>query len=52
VIGRIAGEGVDCGASLAIARGQAVPGRPAASSPAEPKPKPPNAGDLLRQLFH
>jgi uncharacterized protein involved in outer membrane biogenesis len=51
VMRRMPGEGVDCGASLAIARGQTAPGPPAAPGQPEPKPKPANPGDLLRQLF-
>jgi uncharacterized protein involved in outer membrane biogenesis len=54
MIGRVFGGGVDCGTSLAIARGQAAPERPSAPSQpeAKPKPNPGNPGDLLRQLFH
>jgi uncharacterized protein involved in outer membrane biogenesis len=53
------GGGGDCGAALAIARGQpagTAPARQAAEpvpphQPAQQQPKPPNPGTLLRQLF-
>jgi uncharacterized protein involved in outer membrane biogenesis len=53
------GGGADCGAALAIARGQPVSTAPAARPPTEPAPahqpaqqqKPPNPGSVLRQLF-
>jgi AsmA protein len=54
------GGGADCGAALAIARGQPASTAPAAHQPTtEPAPshqpapqqKPPNAGSVLRQLF-
>ncbi len=53
------GGGADCGAALAIARGQPASTAPAARQPAEPAPgrqpaqqqKPPNPGSVLRQLF-
>ncbi len=57
-------SGADCGASLAIARGQPggaapahpaaqpePPGQPAQPHPPAPQQKPPNAGSVLRQLF-
>lgn len=53
------GGGADCGAALAIARGQPASAAPAARPAPEPAPsrqpaqqqKPPNAGSVLRQLF-
>ena len=53
------GGGAECGAALAIARGQPASTAPAARQPAEPAPgrqpaqqqKPPNPGSVLRQLF-
>lgn len=48
-------ETVNCGAALALARGEAVSAPPAAPSapPAAPAPRPkvPNPGQILRQLF-
>ena len=47
-------EGVDCGAALAAARGQAAPAASSAPAPAAPpqeKPKAPNPGQLLQRLF-
>lgn len=58
VIKQVLGGGVDCGASLAIARAQ--PGeaaavqpsaQPAAATKAAPKPKPANPATMLKQLF-
>jgi uncharacterized protein involved in outer membrane biogenesis len=48
-------ERPDCAASLAAARGGANPTaqpQPKSSSQPAPKQKPPNAGEILKQLFH
>jgi uncharacterized protein involved in outer membrane biogenesis len=55
LIKRVFGAPEDCQTSLAIARGQVAPPTPARAPVApqpQAKPKSPNPGDLLRQLFH
>jgi AsmA protein len=59
LLGGGADSAADCGAALALARGQPAPAGPAhqAAQPAQPaqppqqQQKPPNAGSVLKQLF-
>jgi len=55
--GQSATPAVSCPETLALARGERAPPvsaqpAPPASAPSKPQRKPPNAGALLRQLFH